>query len=271
MCCHCAAPATVSASRRRWKLFSCHVAATPSPSWSRLERHEWAVSYTHLDVYKRERGARSSSEVGGGRNEKGARGEVLCRGRSRGRRDVYKRQPPPRSRPRQPAVSYTHLDVYKRERGARSSSEVGGGRNEKGARGEVLCRGRSRGRRDVYKRQPPPRSRPRQPAVSYTHLDVYKRERGARSSSEVGGGRNEKGARGEVLCRGGDRVCFSAKRIGKLALWDRCAAEGEHAVAVRWVEEETKMGREGKCFAEVEVEVEVEETKTPFCKFLLLC
>ncbi|QCD79142.1 hypothetical protein DEO72_LG1g2781 [Vigna unguiculata] len=57
---------------------------------------------------------------------------------------------------------------------------------------------------------------------------------------------------------GGDRVCFSAKRIGKLALWDRCAAEGEHAVAVRWVEEETKMGREGKCFAEVEVEVEGE-------------
>ncbi|KAI4352964.1 hypothetical protein L6164_007166 [Bauhinia variegata] len=31
---------------------------------------------------------------------------------------------------------------------------------------------------------------------------------------------------------GGDRVCFSAKRIGKLALWDRCAGKGEW----RWIE-----------------------------------
>ncbi|QCD96202.1 hypothetical protein DEO72_LG6g904 [Vigna unguiculata] len=52
MCCHCAAPATVSASRHRWKLFSCNVAATPSPSWSRLERHEWGDVF---DVLKRPR------------------------------------------------------------------------------------------------------------------------------------------------------------------------------------------------------------------------
>ena len=26
---------------------------------------------------------------------------------------------------------------------------------------------------------------------------------------------------------GGDLVCFSAKRIGKLTLWDRCAGKGE--------------------------------------------
>jgi len=31
------------------------------------------------------------------------------------------------------------------------------------------------------------------------------------------------------------------------------------AVAVRWVEEGTKTGREGKCFAEVEVEGEGDE------------
>lgn len=30
----------------------------------------------------------------------------------------------------------------------------------------------------------------------------------------------------------GDRVCFSAKRIGKLALWDRCAAKGDEW---RWI------------------------------------
>ncbi|KAI4348073.1 hypothetical protein L6164_008834 [Bauhinia variegata] len=31
---------------------------------------------------------------------------------------------------------------------------------------------------------------------------------------------------------GGDRVCFSAKRIGKFALWDRCGGKGEW----RWIE-----------------------------------
>lgn len=30
---------------------------------------------------------------------------------------------------------------------------------------------------------------------------------------------------------GGDRVCFSAKRVGKLAVWDRCEGKGEW----RWV------------------------------------
>lgn len=33
---------------------------------------------------------------------------------------------------------------------------------------------------------------------------------------------------------GGDRVCFSAKRIGKLALWDRCAAA--KGTEWRWIE-----------------------------------
>lgn len=32
---------------------------------------------------------------------------------------------------------------------------------------------------------------------------------------------------------GGDRVCFSAKRVGNLALWDRCAAKGKEW---RWIE-----------------------------------
>lgn len=32
---------------------------------------------------------------------------------------------------------------------------------------------------------------------------------------------------------GGDRVCFSAKKVGKLALWDDCGEEGS---SWRWID-----------------------------------
>ena len=76
------------------------------------------------------------------------------------------------------AVSYTHLDVYKRQT-----------RNHGAPRSDLADQADAgAGIGDVVRlRHPPRRARLRRRAgpVSYTHLDVYKRQSGARMAGPI--------------------------------------------------------------------------------------
>ncbi|BAU02107.1 SKP1-interacting partner 15 F-box only protein [Vigna angularis] len=134
--------------RSQWKLFSCNIAATPSPSWSRLERHEWGDVF---DVLKRPRLVRGHGN------------RILMVG---GLKSSFALNAPCST------ILVLRLDLDKLEW-------------------------------DEAARMP---------------LEMFRAFRESTKFKVFGGG---------------DRVCFSAKRIGKLALWDRCAAEGEQW---RWID-----------------------------------
>ena len=132
-----------------------------------------SVSYTHLDVYKRQGQDRVAQRLPLGR-----------RGSLGGDIDRVGAHPLPGELERGASpVSYTHLDVYKRQpwtlrrpAGRRPSHRPGQGRGP--ARRPRRCRSPVRcSPWRARRRTRPQRPRPtRRPPVSYTHLDVYKRQ-----------------------------------------------------------------------------------------------
>ena len=189
----------------------------PSDPEAMLIDREDPVSYTHLDVYKRQAWARCLCRWGPLRS--GRRSIFLRRspsstrcflpmisGCSTRKRTCFCACCPSSSLPTLPArlphapwrisVSYTHLDVYKRQierfragGGVAAGLPVGPGRGAAG-RGDVLGNRRADRRacgagyvfgpvvcrRGLRRARAHRRVAPRLGSVSYTHLDVYKRQ-----------------------------------------------------------------------------------------------
>ncbi|QCD92901.1 hypothetical protein DEO72_LG5g970 [Vigna unguiculata] len=135
---------------------------------------QWAVSYTHLDVYKRQNQycAGSDTTPGDGIRPSGHSDQF------REALDLWRmaeKDIPPGDTCRQWAVSYTHLDVYKRQNQycAGSDTTPGDGIRPSGHSDQF------REALDLWRmaeKDIPPGDTCRQWAVSYTHLDVYKRQ-----------------------------------------------------------------------------------------------